>query len=885
MAFEMEKAYEPKNIEGRIYQYWMDHHVFDADPNPSRRPYCIVIPPPNVTGILHMGHALDNTIQDLLIRWKRMSGFEALWIPGTDHAGIATQNVVERMLAEEGLTRHDLGREAFLARVWEVKEKHHAHIVEQLKRFGSSLDWRRERFTMDEGLSRAVREAFVRLWEDGLIYRGDYMINWCPRCSTGLSDLEVEMVETAGHLWYIRYPAPDGGPGVVVATTRPETMLGDTAVCVNPHDPRYQHLVGKTVILPLMEREIPVIADEYTDMEFGTGALKVTPAHDPNDLQIAARHNLPDVVAIGKDGRMTDACGAYAGLDRYDARQKIVADLQERGLLVKIEEYTHTVPHCSRCDTVLEPLVSTQWFVRMQPLAEKGLAAVDQGRVRFVPERWTKVYRDWLENIRDWPISRQLWWGHPIPVWYCDDCHQMTCARQDPTACSHCGSANIRQDEDVLDTWFSSQLWPFSTLGWPDQTPELEYFYPTSVLVTAYDIIYFWVARMIMAGEQFTGREPFTDVFIHGLVRDEKGRKISKSLGNNIDPIDLIDRYGADAMRFALTQLITHGQDLSLAEDRFVGARNFCNKLWNAARFVLMNLADAPADLHIDRGLMALPDVWILSRTQKVLRTVDAQLTEYNLAQAADALYEFVWGEFCDWYVELAKTALYGNDPERRANTQAVLSHVLSIILRALHPFMPFITEEIWQRWRPQEGPIARQPYPVAEDLWDAPAAEQEMALLQEVLGAVRSMRADWGIGPGQRLNLTAIVPPGSVLEPLLATSREAFALMAWVPELTILSAPAERPRGTVSTLAAGAELCLHIGDAVDVAAELARLDKQIAKATQDVERSEKKLANKSFLEKAPDSVVAEEQKRLQEAQALLAKLTAQRHSLEQLGI
>ncbi|NSW57397.1 MAG: valine--tRNA ligase [Armatimonadetes bacterium] len=882
MAFEMEKAYEPQNIERRIYQYWMDERVFDANVNPDKPSYCIVIPPPNVTGILHMGHALDNTIQDLLIRWKRMSGFEALWLPGTDHAGIATQNVTERLLAEEGITRHDLGREEFVKRTWQVKEKHHSHIVEQLKRFGSSLDWRRERFTMDEGLSRAVREAFVLLWEQGLIYRGDYMVNWCPRCATGLSDLEVEDTETAGHLWRIRYTEPGGGPGLVIATTRPETMLGDTAVAVHPDDERYKHLVGKTLILPLMGREIPVIADDYLDMEFGTGALKVTPAHDPNDLEIARRHNLPEVVVIGKDGRMTAEAGQYAGMERYECRKQVVADLEALGLLEGVEEHNHTIPHCSRCSTVLEPLVSTQWFVRMRPLADKGLRAVADGRVRFVPERWTKVYRDWLENIRDWPISRQLWWGHPIPVWYCDDCGEMICSREDPTRCDKCGSTNLRQDEDVLDTWFSSQLWPFSTLGWPDKTPELDYFFPTSVLVTAYDIIYFWVARMIMAALQLTDNIPFHDVFIHGLVRDEKGRKISKSLGNNIDPIELIDNYGADAMRFALTQLITHGQDLSLVEDRFVGARNFGNKLWNASRFVLMNLESAPADAQIDPALLTTADRWILSRHQKALAEVNRRLDRYDLAEAAGTLYEHVWNEFCDWYVELAKIALYSDDPARKQHTQAMLSDLLSSILRALHPFMPFITEEIWQRWRPQDGPIALQAYPLADDALVDDGIEAKMALMQEVLSGVRSMRGDFGIPRGTKAAVTLIAQDQTIAE-TLAPEGPAFRLLADVSELTVLTAPAQAPGGTVPGMAAGVELYLHLGDAVDVAAELARIDKQVAAAEKDIQRAEGKLGNEKFTANAPEAVVAKERAILEEARATLGKLKAQRAALEAL--
>ncbi len=888
MSLEMEKAYEPQNVERRIYQLWLERGVCDAEVNPAKPSYCIVIPPPNVTGVLHIGHALDNTVQDLLIRWKRMCGFEALWVPGTDHAGIATQNVVERMLAQEGLSRHDLGREAFVERVWEVKHKHHARIVEQLQRLGCSLDWRRERFTMDEGLSRAVREAFVTLWERGLIYRGDYMVNWCPRCATGLSDLEVEDSQVTGHLWHIRYPATDGGPGVVVATTRPETMLGDTAVAVHPDDERYRDLVGKTVLLPLMEREIPVVADAHVDRDFGTGAVKVTPAHDPDDLAIAGRHNLPEVLVIGRDGKMTEAARQYAGLDRYDCRAQVVADLEERGLLEAVQEYAHILPRCSRCESVLEPLVSTQWFVRMKPLAEKGLAAVEQGtspglvpQVRFVPPRWTKVYRDWLENIRDWPISRQLWWGHPIPVWYCDACGEMTCAREDPTRCAHCGGESLRQDEDVLDTWFSSQLWPFSTLGWPDQTPEVEYFYPTSVLVTAYDIIFFWVARMIMAGLELRNEIPFRDVFIHGLVRDEKGRKISKSLGTSIDPIQVIDQYGADALRFALTQLITHGQDLSLAEDRFVGARNFCNKLWNASRFVLMNLQEASG---ARQSCLAdsLADRWILSRQAQTLQAVISQLEEYNLAQAADALYAYVWSEFCDWYVELAKPALHADDPARQAHARAMLAGLLSNILRALHPFMPFITEEIWQRWQPESGPLALQPYPTPQAEHLDAEAEAQMQVVMEVVNAARSLRADFGVTPGARAALTVIAPDPATRDRLQAQAA-AFHWLAYASEVSFLVAPAPKPAGAVSAVAGATEVYLHLSGAVDVEAELARLEKQLAKSEADADRSRKKLSNEGFISKARPEVIQREREILAGVEAAIAKMTAQRASLEAL--
>jgi valyl-tRNA synthetase len=952
----MDKAYHPQQIEGAIYAYWLEQGVFHAEVNPAKRPYCIVIPPPNVTGVLHMGHALDETVQDLLVRWHRMRGFETLWLPGTDHAGIATQNKVEERLAEQGLTRHDLGREEFVRRTWEFKQEHHGIITGQLQRLGCSLDWGRERFTMDEGLSRAVREAFVTLYEQGLIYRGTRMINWCPRCHTGLSDLEVEHETTFGHLWYIRYPAPDGGPGLVVATTRPETMLGDTAVAVHPNDQRYENLIGKTVLLPLQDREIPVIADDWVDPEFGTGAVKVTPAHDPNDAAIGERHRLPAVVVIARDGTMTEEAGAaYAGLDRYEARRRVVADLQERGLLEKIDPHEHAVGQCQRCDTVVEPLVSTQWFVRMKPLAEQGLAVVDRplspplpqgergpgdaplrapspqrlsvlgegagrevpcrslascvsrlasnsgaggeapARVRFVPDRWTKVYRDWLENIQDWCISRQLWWGHPIPVWYCQDCGAENCGREDPTACASCGGTNLEPDPDVLDTWFSSALWPFSTLGWPDRTPELRYFYPTSCLVTGYDIIYFWVARMIMMGMHLMGREPFREVFIHGLVRDENGRKMSKSLGNAVDPILLIDEYGADALRFALLQLITHGQDLTYSRDRLIGARNFCNKLWNASRFVIMNLeaTGASSPVGVDFGAhtratisardQPLADRWILSRHQRLLRTVNEELGRYNLAQAADALYNHVWGEFCDWYVEIAKVDLYGEDPERKQAAQALLRRLLGEILAALHPLMPFITEAIWQKLEPGKGSLAVQPYPEADPSLIDPVAEEQMAQVQAVVSAARGLRADFGITPQQKVELSLLAATDEQ-RALLDAQAPIVRLLAGVSLLHMLDIDEAAPPGTLGRVAAGTRVLLHVGGMIHVRAELHRLDKRLAEMEAKIAGSEKKLANQQFVERAKAEVVSAERERLEEARATLAKLHEQRAALESVG-
>jgi len=694
----------------------------------------------------------------------------------------------------------------------------------------------------------------------------------------------VEDRETKGHLWYIRYPESDGGAGVVVATTRPETMLGDTAVAVHPADERYQGLIGSTVRLPLMERDIPVIADEWVDPEFGTGVVKVTPAHDPNDLEIAGRHDLPSLVVIGNDGTMTAETKQYAGLDRFECRERVVADLEEQGLLERIEEYEHVLPECSRCETVVEPLVSTQWFLKMQPLAEEGLEAVRSGQVRFVPERWTKVYCDWLENIRDWPISRQLWWGHQIPVWYCQDCGETTVAHEDPTECAHCGSNNIEPDPDVLDTWFSSALWPFSIMGWPEQTPELDYFYPTSVLVTGYDIIYFWVARMIMFGCHLKGDVPFDEVFIHGLVRDETGRKMSKSTGNAVDPLELINKYGADSLRFGLVQLITHGQDLTYSPDRLVGARNFCNKLWNASRFVLMNLEDdaEAADIPPAEEL-TLADRWILSRHAAMLETVDRQLTGYNLAQASEALYDYVWSEFCDWYVELAKNALYGDDAARKQATQAILRRLLGEILRALHPFIPFITEEIWQRLEPQAGSIVVADYPQADADARDPDAEQQMETVQGVIVGIRQLRADMSIPPGQQANVTVIAPDEAAVE-LLEQEQTGILSLGTVETLEVLAAPADVPENAISTVAAGCQVFLHLEGAIDVPAEVERLEKKLAKLHSDAARSEKKLANEKFTVNAPAEVVERERQRLQETQDDIAKLRAQLKTLHGLG-
>ncbi|MBC7218416.1 MAG: valine--tRNA ligase, partial [Candidatus Caldatribacterium sp.] len=742
-------VFDAQAAEAKWYEFWEANGYFIPSSDPEKPPFSIVIPPPNVTGHLHMGHALNLTLQDIVIRFKRMQGYAALWVPGTDHAGIATQNVVERQLAQEGLTRHDLGREKFLERVWEWKEKYHKRIVDQLKRLGASCDWTRERFTMDAGLSRAVREVFVRLFEEGLIYQGEYIVNWCPRCETALADIEVEYREVPGKLYFIRYPFSEGDGFLVVATTRPETMLGDVALAVHPEDPRYRGVLGRKVYLPLLLREIPVIADSYVDREFGTGVLKVTPGHDPHDFEIGRRHNLPVVQVIDSRGFMTDAAGPFAGLSREEAREKVLEALKQEGLLEKVVDHVHAVGHCYRCGTVIEPLVSRQWFVRMRELAQPAIQAVAEGKVTFVPERWARVYFEWMENIKDWCISRQIWWGHRIPVFSCESCGYVFAHREDPVACPRCGG-KVTQDEDVLDTWFSSALWPFSTLGWPEVTEDLARFYPTSLLVTGFDIIFFWVARMIMMGLKFMGEVPFRKVYITPLVRDAEGRKMSKSLGNAIDPIEVVEQYGSDALRFALAWLTVQGRDIHLSLKRIEAARTFVNKLWNASRFVLMNL-DGFSYLPLQEAELDLKDRWILSRFQKILRASTERLEALEFGEFVQLLYDFVWSEYCDWYIEWSKGDLYGGNERARKKTQNVLLYVLSGLLRLLHPVIPFVTEEIWQYlpepYRETES-IMVAPWPAEDQRFVDDDAERDIAFLQEVIREIRYLRAELGVSP-----------------------------------------------------------------------------------------------------------------------------------------
>ncbi|NPA49577.1 MAG: valine--tRNA ligase [Thermodesulfobacteria bacterium] len=866
---ELPKAYDFRGVEEKWYRFWEEKGYFTAKLDPNRPRFSMVIPPPNVTGKLHVGHALNTTLQDIIARYKRMDGYDTLWIPGTDHAGIATQNVVERELAKEGLSRHDLGREEFLKRVWKWKEEYGGAILEQLKRLGCSCDWTRLRFTMDEGLSRAVREVFVRLWEEGLIYRGDYIINWCPRCHTALADIEVEHEPTAGHLWYIRYPLADGSGYIVVATTRPETMLGDTAVAVNPEDERYRHLVGKKIKLPLIGREIPIIADREVDPEFGTGAVKVTPAHDFADFEIARRHNLPFVKVMDEDGKMTEEAGPYAGLDRFEARKKVVEDLEAQGLLEKIEDYEVVLGKCYRCGDIVEPLLSKQWFVKMKPLATPAIAAVERGFTRLIPENWKNLYYDWMYNIRDWCISRQIWWGHRLPAWTCKECGEITVSREDPEACAHCGSKNIVQEEDVLDTWFSSALWPFSTLGWPEDTPELRLYYPTSLLVTSFDILFFWVARMLMMGLHFMGAIPFRDVYIHALVRDEKGQKMSKSRGNVIDPLVMIEKYGTDAFRFTLAALAAQGRDIKLAESRIEGNRHFVNKIWNAARFVLMNLEDFEK-IDLSRADLPKESRWILSRLTKTIRRVRESLDAYEFDQAAQAVYHFFWHEFCDWYVEMSKRFL-NLGGEARKLAQNVLLEVLETSLRLLHPFMPFVTEEIWQAL-PHEGEsIMIAPYPQPQSGWEDDAVEKELSRVKEAIVAIRAIRADYHLHPTAEIK-AIILTEKEDLSRLFEEFEPVIKLLARVGELEIRKG-GERPRGAASTVLSGAEIFVPLEGLVDVEAELKKLAKEEAKVRKELERVKKRLQNENFLKKAPPEVVEKEKLRTQELEDKLARI------------
>ncbi|KIH76814.1 valyl-tRNA synthetase [Geoalkalibacter ferrihydriticus] len=874
MEPKLSKGYEPAQVEDKWYRQWEENGCFHADENSPKPHYSIVIPPPNVTGVLHMGHALNNTLQDILVRWKRMTGHEVLWMPGTDHAGIATQNVVEKQLAAQGKDRHELGREEFVARVWQWREESGGQIINQLKRLGASCDWERERFTMDEGLSKAVREVFVRLYEEGLIYRDNRLINWCPRCHTALSDLEVEHDEKKGHLWHMRYPVKGTDRFVVVATTRPETMLGDTAVAVHPEDERYRDLIGKSVLLPLIGREIPIIADEYVDPQFGSGAVKITPAHDFNDFEIGKRHQLEFINIFDESGQINENGGRYRGQERSRARKAVVDDLEALGLLERIEDYKLAVGECYRCKTVIEPYLSKQWYVKVAPLAEQAIKAVQQGDTRIVPAQWEKTYFEWMFNIQDWCISRQIWWGHRIPAWFCDDCDQISVAREDLSACAHCGSRSLRQESDVLDTWFSSALWPFSTMGWPQDTETLRKFYPTSCLVTGFDILFFWVARMMMMGLKFGGEVPFREVYIHALVRDAQGQKMSKSKGNVIDPLGVIDEYGADAFRFTLAAFAAMGRDIKLAPERIAGYKSFANKLWNAARFALMNLEDFdPADIDLGRLDLSLADQWILVRLSETARAVNKALADYKFNEAANTLYAFTWHSFCDWYIELIKEDLYGDDAPRKARVQAVLFTVLEQLLRLLHPVMPFITEEIWQSL-PGKRPAAflmSAAYPLGADLPENQAAAAQMDAIMDAIRAIRNIRGEMDVAPGRKISAVLDCRNDAAAR-IIAQGESAIRALAGLGELQF-GVGVARPDKAATQVAGDVEVLLPMAGLIDVDEEEKRLNKEIAKAQKDVDFFRKKLANEKFVANAPPEILEKDRGKMAEAEEKLGIL------------
>ena len=867
MSKELEKQYNPKNVEDRLYKSWLDKKYFHAKREADKETYTIVIPPPNITGQLHMGHALDNTLQDILIRYHRMAGYDTLWLPGTDHASIATEAKIVEAMKKEGLTKEDLGREKFLERAWDWKAQYGGRIIEQLKKMGSSCDWDRERFTLDEGCNKAVNEVFCKLYEKGLIYRGERIINWCPHCLTSISDAEVEYEDQAGHFWHLRYPFKDGSGYLELATTRPETLLGDTAVAVNPNDERYKDMVGKTLILPLVHREIPVVADDYVEMDFGTGVVKITPAHDPNDFEVGLRHNLEVINVLTPDAKITEDYPAYAGMDRYEARKAIVKDLEKEGALVEIEDYSHNVGTCYRCGTTVEPRVSKQWFVKMKPLAGPAIDAVKNGETKFIPQRFEKVYFHWLENIRDWCISRQLWWGHRIPAWYCADCGEITVSRTAPDACAHCGSQNITQDPDTLDTWFSSALWPFSTLGWPEETEDLKHYYPTNTLVTGYDIIPFWVMRMMFSGIEQTGKAPFDTVLIHGLVRDAQGRKMSKSLGNGIDPLEIIDKYGADALRFTLATGNSPGNDMRFSDERVEASRNFANKIWNAARFILMNLGENEPAPHIPENLI-LEDKWILSLYNALVVGVTDSLEKFELGMAVQKLYDFIWDVFCDWYIEIAKIRLNGEDEAAKQTVKAVLVYVMSNTLKLLHPFMPFITEEIWQTL-PHEGEsIMVADWPKADGALTYAAEEAQMERIMTAIKAVRNRRAEMNVPPSKKAKVFIETAYGDTF----AAGTVFFNRLASASEVQV----AEQFDGmddAVSIITESARIYIPMDELVDFQAELKRLEKEKASVQKELDMVNGKLGNENFVSKAPAAVVEKQRQakaQLEEKMALI---------------
>ena len=870
MKKDLPKTYDPKLVESAIYDMWMENDCFKAEPDPDKKPYSIVMPPPNVTGQLHMGHALDSTLQDILTRYKRMEGYSALWLPGTDHAGIATQiKVEEELRVKEGKTRYDLGREKFLERVWAWKEKYGSRIVEQQRKLGVSCDWSRSRFTMDEGCSRAVREAFCEMYDKGLIYKGSRIINWCPHCLTALSEAEVEYVDKPGHLWYIRYPLSDGSGDIVVATTRPETMMGDTGVAVNPNDEKFQHLIGKTCILPIMNREIPIVGDEYCEIGFGTGAVKMTPAHDPNDFEVGLRHNLDVIRVIADNGTINENGGKYNGMDRYECRKALVKDLEEQGYLVKTEPYSHNVGTCYRCHNDVEPLISAQWFVKMKPLAEEAIRVVKDGTIKFVPERFSKTYLNWMENVHDWCISRQLWWGHQIPAWYCDECGHINVSREDPTKCEKCGCTHLTRDEDVLDTWFSSGLWPFSTLGWPDlDSEDLKYWYPTTDMVTGYDIIFFWVARMVVSGMEQMKKEPFKTVFIHGLVRDDKGRKMSKSLGNGIDPLEMAEKYGADALRFNLITGNSPGNDMRFYVEKCEAMRNFANKIWNASRYVLMNLTVEETGLP-DAADLEIEDKWVLTKLNTLIKEVTENMDAYELGVASAKVYDFIWDTYCDWYIELTKARLYGENEKSKFAAQKVLVYVLDQFLRLLHPFMPFITEEIWQAI-PHEGKfLMLADWPKYDESLNFGAEAAHMESVMNAIRSIRNRRAEMNVPPSKKSTLYVVSDKGEIFR-----QGEGFICrLAYADKVIICENDPEGHENMVCVVTNDAKLYIPLEELIDFEKELARLEKEKANCLKQIAMFEGKLSNEAFVSRAPEKVVAEQREKLEKNRALLAQL------------
>ena len=870
MRKELPKQYDPTQVESQIYQMWLDSDCFKAEPDPGKKPYSIVMPPPNVTGQLHMGHALDSTLQDILTRYKRMEGYSALWLPGTDHAGIATQiKVEEELRVKEGKTRYDLGREKFLERVWAWKEKYGSRIVEQQRKLGVSCDWSRSRFTMDEGCSKAVREAFCEMYDKGLIYKGSRIINWCPHCLTALSDAEVEYVDKPGHLWYIRYPLSDGSGDIVVATTRPETMMGDTGVAVNPEDEKFKHLIGKTCILPIMNREIPIVGDEYCEIGFGTGAVKMTPAHDPNDFEVGLRHNLEVIRVIADDGTINENGGKYNGMDRYECRKAIVKDLEEQGYLIKTEPYSHNVGTCYRCHNDVEPLISAQWFVKMEPLAKEAIRVVNDGTIKFVPERFTKTYINWMENVHDWCISRQLWWGHQIPAWYCDECGHINVKREDPTECEKCGCKHLTREEDVLDTWFSSALWPFSTMGWPDKdAADLNYWYPTSVMVTGYDIIFFWVARMIFSGMEQMKKEPFKTVFIHGLVRDDKGRKMSKSLGNGIDPLEMAEKYGADALRFNLITGNSPGNDMRFYVEKCEAMRNFANKIWNASRYVLMNLTVEENGLP-DAADLEIEDKWVLSKLNTLIKEVTENMDAYELGVASAKVYDFIWDTYCDWYIELTKARLYGEDEKSKLAAQKVLVYVLDQFLRLLHPFMPFITEEIWQAI-PHEGRfLMLADWPKYDENLNFSVEAAHMESVMNAIRSIRNRRAEMNVPPSKKSTLYVVSDKGEIFR----QGTGFICRLAYADQVIICDSDPEGHENMVCVVTNDAKLYIPLEELIDFEKELARIEKEKANCLKQIAMFEGKLSNEAFVSRAPEKVVAEQREKLEKNRALLAQL------------